>query len=50
MQKITRSKKAVKNIKTLTNQKKNLSSCLMIILELSLKLNAKQNIEKVSKY
>ena len=43
-------KKAIKNIKTLTNHKKNLSSCLMIILELSLKLNAKQNIEKVSKY
>ena len=32
------------------NHEKKLSNCLMIILELYLKLNTKQNTENVSKY
>ena len=40
---------AISNIKTLYEHKKKLSNCLMIILELCLKLNTKQNMEKVSR-
>ena len=32
------------------NHEKKLSNCLMIILELYLKLNTEQNTENVSKY
>ena len=36
-------------LKHFTNHKKNLANCVMIILELYLRLNTKQNTEKVSK-
>ena len=36
-------------LKHLANHNKNLANCVMIILELHLRLNAKQNTEKVSK-
>ena len=41
---------AINNIKTLYKSREKLSNCLVIILELHLKLNTKQNMEKVSKY
>ena len=37
-------------LKHMTNHEKKLSNCLMIILELYLKLNTEQNMDKVSKY
>ena len=40
----------IKNIKTLYESRENLSNCLMIFLELYLKLNTKQNLERGSKY
>ena len=43
-------KNVIKILKHLTNYEKKLSNCLTIILELHLKLNTKQNMEKVSKY
>ena len=43
-------KSAINNIKTAYESWKKLSSFLMIILELYLKINTKENIEKVPKY
>ena len=43
-------KNAIKLLKHFTNHEKKLSNCLVIILELHLKLNTKQNMEKVSKH
>ena len=42
-------KSAINNIKTLYKPWEKLSNCLMIILELYLKVNAKQKMEKLSK-
>ena len=42
-------KSALKHIKHFTNHEKKLSNYLMIILQLNLKVNIKQNMEKVSK-
>ena len=39
-----------KTLKHFTNHEKKLSSCLMVIPKLYLKLNTKQDIEKDSKY
>ena len=41
---------AIKILTCFTNQEKLLSNYLMVILQLYLKLNAKQNMEKVSQY
>ena len=41
-------KSTIKNVST--NREKKLLNCLMIILELYLKLNSEQNTEEVSKY
>ena len=43
-------KSAIKNIKTFYESREKISNCLMIILELYLKLNTKQNTKKGSKY
>ena len=43
-------KSAIKILKRFTNHEKKLANCLMIILELNLKLDTKQNMEKGSKY
>ena len=43
-------KNAKKILKNFANHEKKLSICLMIILEFYLKLNTKQNMEKISKY
>ena len=42
-------KSALKILKHFTSHGKKLSNCLMIILQLYMKLNIKQNMEKVSK-
>ena len=42
-------KSMLKHIKHFTNHEKKLSNYLMIILQLHLKVNIKQNMEKVSK-
>ena len=42
--------KSTINIKHFTNHEKKLKNCLMISLEFYLRLNTKQNMEKVSKY
>ena len=39
-------KSVINNIKTLTNHKKSLSNCLVIIQELYLRLNTRQNKKK----
>ena len=43
-------KDAMKNIMALYESQEEVSNCLMIILKLYLILNAKQNMEKDSKY
>ena len=40
----------IKQLKHFINNKKKLSNCFIIILELYLKWNTKQNMEKASKY
>ena len=43
-------KNEIKILKHFINQEKKFSNCLMIILQLYLKVNTKQNMEKVSTY
>ena len=43
-------KSALENLNCFTNHEKLLLNCLMIILQLYLRLNTKQNMEKVLKY